>query len=79
MITEPKLENRNEQHYVAIRTQVTMQELDTVIQQLRREVLAWIAHQGIAPTGSPFLRNLVIDMKALLDIEVGIPTGSVGS
>ncbi|GHO54017.1 GyrI-like domain-containing protein [Ktedonobacter robiniae] len=79
MITEPKLENRNEQHYVAIRTQVTMQELDTAIQQLCREVLAWIAHQGIVPTGAPFLRNLVIDMKALLDIEVGIPTVSVES
>ena len=26
MITEPKLENRNEQHYVAIRSQATMQE-----------------------------------------------------
>lgn len=79
MITEPKLENRHEQHYVAIRTQVTMQELDTAIQHLRREVLAWIAHQGIAPTGAPFLRNRVIDMKALLDIEVGIPVVSVES
>ena len=67
MITEPKLENRHEQHYVAIRTQVTMQELDTATQHLRREVLAWTAHQGIAPIGVPFLRNRVIDMKALLD------------
>jgi hypothetical protein len=31
MITEPKVENRTEQYYVAIRTQVTMQELDTAI------------------------------------------------
>ncbi len=77
MMSEPKLENRHEQHYVAIRTQVTMQALDTAIQQLRREVLAWIAHQGIAPAGVPFLRNHVIDMEALLDIEVGIPVASV--
>lgn len=77
MMSEPKLENRHEQPYVAIRTQVTMQELDTAIQQLRREVLTWIARQGIAPTGAPFLRNHVIDMEALLDIEVGIPTVSV--
>ena len=73
MMSEPKLENRHEQPYVAIRTQVTMQELDTAIQQLRREVLTWIARQGIAPTGAPFLRNHVIDMEALLDIEVGVP------
>lgn len=77
MMTEPTVENRQEQHYVAIRTQVTMQELDTAIQHLRKEVLAWIAHQGIAATGAPFLRNHVIDMEALLDIEVGIPVASV--
>jgi effector-binding domain-containing protein len=54
-----------------------MQELDSAIQHLRREVVVWIAYQGIAPTGAPFLRNLVIDMEALLDIEVGIPVASV--
>ncbi|MBO0793316.1 MAG: GyrI-like domain-containing protein [Ktedonobacteraceae bacterium] len=73
MITEPKIEHRDVQPYVAIRTQVTMQELDATIQQLRQEVLAWITHQGIEPIRAPFLRNRVIDMQALLDIEVGIP------
>ncbi|EFH87772.1 GyrI-like domain-containing protein [Ktedonobacter racemifer] len=79
MITEPKLENRNEQRYVAIRTHTTMQELDTVIQQLRGEVFAWLGKRSVAPAGAPFLRNLVIDMEALLDIEVGIPVASVPS
>jgi effector-binding domain-containing protein len=74
MITEPKLENRSEQHYVAIRTQVTMQELGAgVIPQLHMEVRTWLEKQGIAPTGAPFIRYLIIDMMAKLDIELGWP------
>jgi effector-binding domain-containing protein len=76
MISEPKLEDRNEQHYVGIRTQVTMQELGTVIPQLLGEVFAWLGKQGIAPAGAPFIRYLVIDMEALLDIEMGVPVAS---
>jgi effector-binding domain-containing protein len=76
MITEPKLENRNEQHYVAIRSQVTMQELDTAIPQALGEVFAWLGKQGVAPTGAPLIRYLVIDMEALLEIEVGVPVAS---
>jgi len=42
MFTEPKVEDRAEQHYVAIRTQTTMQELGTAIPQGRGEVFAWL-------------------------------------
>jgi effector-binding domain-containing protein len=74
MITEPKLENRSDQHYVAIRTQVTMQELGTgVIPQLHSEVFAWLGKQGVAPSGAPFMRYLVINMMEKLDIELGWP------
>lgn len=73
MITEPQVEDRTEQRYVAIRTQATMQALHTVIPQRLGEVFAWLAHQGIAPSGAPFARYLVINMMVLLDIEVGVP------
>lgn len=77
MITEPKLEDRSAQRYVAIRTQVTMQELGTgVIPQLHSEVLAWLKKQGVAPTGAPFIRFLVINMMEKLDIELGWPVAS---
>src|SRR3954464_12185978 len=49
MHTEPKLEDRPEQPYVAIRTQVTMQELGPVIPQLLGEVFAWLGQQGVSP------------------------------
>jgi effector-binding domain-containing protein len=72
LISEPKLEDRREQPYVAIRTQITMQELGTA-PDLLGEVFAWLGKQGVAPAGAPFMRFLVIDMEALLDIEVGVP------
>ncbi|HEX6482454.1 MAG TPA: hypothetical protein VF043_26730 [Ktedonobacteraceae bacterium] len=32
--------------------------------------------QGITPSGAPFARYLVINMMALLDIEVGVPVAA---
>lgn len=79
MIGEPKLSDRAEQPYVAIRTQITMQQLDTAIPQGIGEVAAWLGRQGVTPSGAPFARYLVIDMEALLDIEVGFPVASAMS
>jgi effector-binding domain-containing protein len=79
MITAPNLEDRPEQPYAAIRTQATMQELPTVIPQLLGEVFAWLGRQGVAPAGAPFIRYLVIDMAAKLDIELGVPVATAVS
>ena len=77
MITEPKIEHRSEQPYVAIRTQVTPRQLGKgLVSRLFNEVLAWLEKQGIAPTDAPFIRYLVIDMPSLLDIELGWPIAS---
>jgi effector-binding domain-containing protein len=78
MINEPNWEHRSERHYIAIRTQLTLQALGTgVIPRLQREVRVWLEKQGIAPAGAPFIRYLVIDMMAKLDIEVGWPVAHV--
>jgi effector-binding domain-containing protein len=79
MITEPKLEDRTEQRYVGIRTQVPSRELPTVIPQLLGEVFAWLEKQGIAPAGAPFIRYYVINMEANLDIELGVPVATAVS
>jgi effector-binding domain-containing protein len=70
---EPKLEYRDEQPYVAIRSQVTMQELGTVLPPLIGEVFGWLESKGVAPAGPPFWRYLVIDMAAKLEIDVAVP------
>jgi effector-binding domain-containing protein len=77
MITEPKIEHRSEQPYVAIRTQVTPRELGKgLVTRHFNEVRAWLEKQGVAPTDAPFIRYLVIDMPSLLDIELGWPVAS---
>jgi effector-binding domain-containing protein len=75
MITEPRLEQRDEQPYVAMRRQTPMQELGTLV-PLWDEVAAWLGTKGMAPAGAPFFRYLVIDMEALLEVEVGWPVAS---
>ncbi len=74
MFTEPKVEDRAEQHYAGIRAQVTMDELGSgIIPQLHSEVMAWLDQQGVPPVGAPILRYHVIDMAGKLDIEIGWP------
>jgi effector-binding domain-containing protein len=76
MITTPGITERDAQPYVGIRTQVTMQELGSVIPQFADELFDWLDQHGIAPAGPPFTRYHVIDMDTKLDIEVGIPVAT---
>jgi effector-binding domain-containing protein len=76
MHTELQLEDRPARPYVAIRSQVTMQELGPVIPQLLGRVFGWLGKEGLSPAGPPFVRFLVIDMAAQLDIEAGVPVAT---
>ena len=51
-----------------------MHALNTVISH---HLLAWLQKQGVAPTGVPVVRYLIIDMAALRAIAVGIPIARV--
>ncbi|HEY4388357.1 MAG TPA: GyrI-like domain-containing protein [Ktedonobacteraceae bacterium] len=75
--TEPKITEREAQHYVGIRTQISMQEMGSgVIPQLHQEVFAWMQKQSVFPAGAPFIRYYVINMAGLLDIEMGWPVAN---
>jgi effector-binding domain-containing protein len=76
MIGKPKLEDRNEQPYVGIRTQVTMKQFKAVIPLLLGEVFAWLEKQGVEPAGAPFMRLHVINMAANMDVELGVPVAT---
>ena len=74
--TEPKLEQRDEQPYIAIRRQVTRQEIGPVLgDQVMRDVFTWLEGKGVPPAGAPFFRYLAIDMagEGHFDVEVGVP------
>jgi effector-binding domain-containing protein len=75
-ITEPKLEDRNAQHYMGIRAQVPWSEFKKVVPQFLGEVFAWLEKQGVAPAGPPFMRYYVINMESNMDIELGVPVAS---
>jgi effector-binding domain-containing protein len=73
MIGEPKLDERSEQPYVGIRSQVPISKLKKVIPQSLDELFPWLAKQGIEPAGAPFIRYHVINMEGKMDVELGIP------
>lgn len=72
-ITEPKLEYRDEQPYLAIRVRMPMQELGNIAPPLNGEVLEYLEQRGITPSGPPFFRYLVVEMELELELEVGSP------
>ncbi len=75
--TEPKLDNRSEQHYVGIRTQVTMDEMGgDLIPQLIGEVYGWLGQHDVEPDGAAFMRYYVINMPGNLDVEIGVPVAA---
>jgi hypothetical protein len=76
IVTEPKVEQRPEQPYVAIRTLASMNELSTVIPQLTDEVFSWLEKHGIASTGPSIVRYHVIDMAGKLDLDIGVLVAS---
>jgi hypothetical protein len=71
MPEEPSVTKRDAQPYVAIATAVTMEGFD-VVEGLTDEVFAWLQTNGVATSGSPFVRIVTSDMSAELDIEVGL-------
>lgn len=75
-ITEPKVEARDAQHYVGIRSQIPMSELPNVIPQHIDEVMGWLEQHGAAPDGPPLIRYHVIDMANKLDITIGWPVAN---
>jgi effector-binding domain-containing protein len=76
MSSAPEIVTRAEQPYVAIRTQVTMEDLGTVVPPLNQEVFAWLGERGVAPAGAPFWKYNVIDMTGKLEVEAGAPVAA---
>jgi effector-binding domain-containing protein len=73
MISEPKVEERAAQPYVAVRTRVPMPNWGHLLPGLWGEVFGWLDRQGVEPAGPPLIRYLVIEMQTELEIDVGVP------
>ena len=75
MLTKPKLEQRVEQPYAAIRKQVSI-PFGPLLSPMWDEVHAWLVSRNLTPAGAPFIRYLTTDMETKLDIEVGFPVAA---
>jgi len=75
MSRDVQIQRRDAQPYAAISERVTMDTLSGAVDQAFPELFGWLAEQAVAPTGPPFIRYLVIDMAAELQIELGVPVG----
>jgi effector-binding domain-containing protein len=73
---EPQIQVRAAQHYAGIRMIVTMDSISDAVDEAFPELFGWLAGNGIAASGPPFIRYLVIDMTAELEIELAVPTGA---
>jgi effector-binding domain-containing protein len=73
MLAEPKVVERADQPYVAIRALVTMENIGAVVPPLNKEVFGWLAARGAVATGAPFWKYNVIDMERQLEVEAGAP------
>jgi effector-binding domain-containing protein len=70
MITEPKIERRKEQNYVAIRMSVPI-PFGKYLQPAWDEVYDWLKSRDRKPSDPSIIRYLTTDMSKELDIDVG--------
>jgi effector-binding domain-containing protein len=71
MISEPKIEYREEKLYMGIRTIAPFKGMFAEVDKLIKELRRWVKQHGVAGEGPFFLRYHVIDMEGPMDIEVG--------
>lgn len=71
MISEPKIDYREEKLYMGIRTVAPFKGMFAEVDKLIKELRVWVKQHGLADEGPFFLRYHVIDMEGPMDIEVG--------
>jgi hypothetical protein len=77
MITSPKIVERGEQPYVAVKSVVSMKEIGAVAGKFLEEISGWVGGHGLTPAGAPFFKYNVVDMERGLEIEFGVPTAAL--
>lgn len=79
MTTEPKLVKRDAQHYIAVRTEATMQDFASVIGKTFPVLFEAAKDQGITQSGPEFIRYIVVDMDSKMQVEMGFPVANAVS
>jgi effector-binding domain-containing protein len=72
-MTEPQIQQRDEQPYLAIRSEVT-NGIAAVVDRSFPQLFGWLGEHGVTPSGPPFIRFREVDHDGEpLEIEVAAP------
>ncbi|WP_375424724.1 GyrI-like domain-containing protein [uncultured Friedmanniella sp.] len=66
---------QDEQPFVGVTRTLSMARLKEASDEIPR-LFGWLRERGIAPTGPPFVRFLVIDMAADMVVQAGVPVAA---
>jgi effector-binding domain-containing protein len=72
-IGNPKIDKRPKQVYMGIRTIAPFKGMPIVLDRISKELNAWVDENKVKPSGPPFLRFHVIDMRGFMDISFCVP------
>ena len=76
-IGKPKIDKRSKQSYMGIRTITPFKGMSKTIGTLSDKMNDWVEERKVKPSGPPFLRYHVIDMRGFMDIEFCVPVRKV--
>jgi DNA gyrase inhibitor GyrI len=75
-MTEPQIQQRDEQPYLGIRSEVT-DGVPAVVDRAFPQLFAWLAERGVQPSRPPFIRYHEVDEAGEpLEIEVAAPVAA---
>ncbi len=72
-IGKPKIDTRPKQVYMGIRIIAPFKGMSKVIDKISKELNVWVDEHKVRPSGPPFLRFHVIDMRGFMDISFCVP------
>jgi effector-binding domain-containing protein len=76
MTQQVRIELRAARPYAGIPVRVTMDGLAGAVDQGFPDLFSWLARHDIPVAAAPFIRYLVVDMAAELQIELAVPVNA---
>ena len=78
MQNRARVQDREPQPYAAIRTRTTMETFADAVHDAWPALFGWLEEHGVAPAAAPFIRYLVVDMEAELEVDFAVPVAVAG-
>ena len=72
-IGKPKIDTRPKLAYMGIRALAPFKGMPKVIDRISKDLTTWVGEHDLKPSGPPFLRFHVIDMRGFMDISFCFP------